>query len=277
MINYVCHMQKCFELIIYLNAITKCDDKLQLSLLNNYQNSNRISIMYKYLPIAENLNEMMVMLKSLPAYTLVFDLKCNLVDMNQPAMQLFRVNNVQEFNANRDDIFPTPDYIRMIICELKKGTVIRNAKTLLKFGYNSYSVIELCACMINGSKDLFLFQLFEISLSTTSDLGSFTSYNGNDSIQSFNVKLMDNSVTNAKDVFVLQKSTKTHERLNKRHLEDNPMLLERFKSRELTRLESTVSRLLTLNFSVDQISNLINIKSKSVQSIILRISEKKNF
>jgi len=64
---------------------------------------------------------MMVMLKSLPAYTLVFDKRSNLVEMNQPAQQLFRIKNVQEFNDRKDELFPNRDYIKMIIWELKQG------------------------------------------------------------------------------------------------------------------------------------------------------------
>jgi len=59
--------------------------------------------MYKYLSITENLQEMMVMLKSLPAYTLVFDKKGNLVDLNRPAQQLLKISNVQEFNAGQNE------------------------------------------------------------------------------------------------------------------------------------------------------------------------------
>jgi len=61
------------------------------------------------------------MLKSLPAYTLVFDKRSNLVEMNQPAQQLFRIKNVQEFNDRKDELFPNRDYIKMIIWELKQG------------------------------------------------------------------------------------------------------------------------------------------------------------
>lgn len=230
--------------------------------------------MYKYLPIADNLQEMMVMLKSLPAYTLVFDIRSNLVDMNQPAQQLFRVNNVQEFNKKRGDIFQTRDYIKMIIYELKKGNTIRDAKTLIKHDDESYTIIESCACMINGHKDLFLFQLFEISVSTSSDLGSFTSYSNNDT-QDIDNNQINDSIKNTKDVIMLYKRSKMQDRLNKRRLENSPVLLEKFKHRELTEIESTVSSLLALNMSIQQIANLTNKKNATIRSIIRRVLEKR--
>jgi len=231
--------------------------------------------MYKYLPIAENLQEMMVMLKSLPAYTLVFDIRSNLVDINQPALQLFRVNNVQEFNERRDNVFPTPDYIKMIIYELKKGNTIRDAKTLIKQDDDSYTIIELCACMINGRKDLFLFQLFEISLSTAFDLGYFTSYTSKFEAQQSDNKSIDTSVENIKDIFMSYKKNKLKDRLSKHRPEYSSVILEEFKHRELTEIESTVSTLLALNMSVQQIANLTNKKNATIRSIIRRVLEKR--
>lgn len=131
--------------------------------------------MYKYLPIAQNVQEMMIMLKSLPAYTLLFDYRSNLVDMNESAKHLFRVECVQEFNERKEQIFSTPDYIKTIVLELKRGKTVRNARTLFIHADNSISIVELCACMISGKPDYYLFQLFELSPITNSSIGSYKS------------------------------------------------------------------------------------------------------
>lgn len=194
--------------------------------------------MYKYLSIAEKSQEMMVMLKSLPAYTLVFDKRSNLVEMNEPAQKLFRIKNVQEFNDRKSEIFPTQDYIKTIILELKKGKTVRYAKTQLRYTDNNVAVVELCACMINGQRDLFLFQLFEISLSNNSDLGSFTSFMDN-SNSSKDVALT-NWVTNPKNALVAHRLNKQEERLGKRAIDTNSLELAKNKYRNLSKTEIIV-------------------------------------
>jgi len=194
--------------------------------------------MYKYLSIAEKSQEMMVLLKSLPAYTLVFDKRSNLVEMNLPAQQLFRIKNVQEFNDRKSEIFPTQDYIKTIILELKKGKTVRYAKTQLRYTDNNVAVVELCACMINGQRDLFLFQLFEISLSNNSDLGSFTSFMDNSN--SRKDVALTNWVTNPKNALVAHRLNKQEERLGKRAIDTNSLELAKNKYRNLTKTEITV-------------------------------------
>jgi len=229
--------------------------------------------MYKYLPIAENLQEMMVMLKSLPAYTLVFDCRSNLVDMNQPAQQLFRVNNVQEFNDRRDEIFPTQDYIKTIIRELKRGKTVRNAKTLLRYVDSSQVIVELCACMINGQHDFFLFQLFEISLLNNFNLGSFTSYVDNN-IKKEEDTETTNWITNSKNILVSTKKNKTKERLRKRVIEYDSLKMGESKYRKLTKIETIVSNLMALNLSVSQIANATNKTNVYIHTIVRRLEEK---
>lgn len=194
--------------------------------------------MYKYLSIAEKSQEMMVMLKSLPAYTLVFDKRSNLVEMNEPAQKLFRIKNVQEFNDRKSEIFPTQDYVKTIILELKKGKTVRYAKTQLRYTDNNVAVVELCACMINGQRDLFLFQLFEISLSNNSDLGSFTSFMDNSN--SRKDVALTNWVTNPKNALVAHRLNKQDERLGKRAIDTNSLELAKNKYRNLSKTEIIV-------------------------------------
>lgn len=230
--------------------------------------------MYKYIPITANLQEMMVMLKSLPAYTLVFDKRCNLVDMNRPAFELLKVNTVQEFNAKRDEVFPTRDYIKIIIHELKKGKTVRYAKTLIRYGDNGVVAVELCACMINGYDDLFLFQLFEISLTTNSNLGSFISYGGNDNPEE-DASQSSPWVPNAENVLVVHKKHKQlEERRNMRPIESGSMQLSKIKYRKLTEIEIIVRKLISLNFSLPEIASATNKTSFAIRVIMRRMEEK---
>jgi len=231
--------------------------------------------MYKYLSIAENSQEMMVMLKSLPAYTLVFDKRSNLVEMNQPAQQLFRIKNVQEFNDRKCEIFPTQDYIKTIILELKKGKTVRYAKTQLRYTDNKVAVVELCACMINGQRDLFLFQLFEISLSNNSDLGSFTSFMHNSN--SRKDAALTNWVTNPQNVLVAHRLNKQEERPDKRTINANSLELWKNKYRNLTKTEIIVCNLIALNMSVLQIARTTNKTTIYIRAAMRRITEKHTF
>jgi len=224
--------------------------------------------MYKYLSITENLKEMMVMLKSLPANTLVFDKKGNLVDLNRPAQQLLKISNVQEFYAVQDKFFPANDYIKTIIRELKRGNTVRNAKTLLKCADDCQAIVELCACMINGCQDLFLFQLFEISPTNDFNFGSFTSYSQGDDESSQSVDWVKNS----KDVFVPLRKNKMKDYRIKRTVDSGSIQLTKY--RKLTKLEELVNKLVSLNMSVAEIATVTNKTNLSIRIIIRRVSEK---
>jgi hypothetical protein len=233
--------------------------------------------MYKYLPIAQNVQEMMVMLKSLPAYTLVFDYRSNLVDINEPAKHLFKVDTVLEFNNRKDEVFSTPDYVKKIILELKRGKTVRNARTLLIRTDNSLSIVELCACMISGKPDFFLFQLFEISPITNTSLGSFTSYvsdsdiNRNDSV--FDVVESANLVAGHKNPVEVHKSRRPNERKNKRTIIKNTIQLKK-KYRKLTEIEAEVCNLMALNLTIPEIASAINRNVVSVHVIMRKVHEK---
>jgi len=233
--------------------------------------------MYKYLSIAENLQEMMVMLKSLPAYTLVFDKRNNLVEINEPALKFLKLSNIQEYNARKDEVFPTRDYIKTIIRELKQGKTVRHARTLLKYTDNSEVVVELCACMINGRKDLFLFQLFEISPSTRWDLGSFTSYtmkSGNLEDDSSRLPEPVNWVTNSKNILVEYEKNKEKETRLKRLTENSSKEFGRPKYRKLTKLEMLVSKLASLDMPISEIATITNKTNLAIRIIIRRVAEK---
>ena len=229
--------------------------------------------MYKYLQITENLQEMMVMIKSLPAYTLVFDAKSNLVDMNQSAKQLLRINSIQEFNSKQDKMFLTHDYIKIIIRELKKGKTIRYARTVLKYADDSLAIVELCACMINGCRDLFLFQLFEISLSTNSTLVPFISDMSDDGNLEI-IAYQPNRSQNSESAFVVHEKSKTKERRSQRSIGCESTRLEKARYRKLTKIETVVCKLMSLNLSIPEIAIATNKTNIAVRVIIRRVEEK---
>ena len=230
--------------------------------------------MYKYLPISENLQEMMVMLKSLPAHTLVFDAKSNLVDLNQPALELLRIDNLDEFNSRQNEIFPTHDYIKIIIRELKKGNTVRHAKTVLRYPDDTEVIVELCGCMINGCRDLFLFQLFEITLSTNANLGSFISYNDNVNNPKAVIPQSVIWATNTQNTHISVQKRKQGERRSIRLAESCAIQLKSSKYRKLTKIEATIAKFIAINMSVSEIATITGKSNLSVRVIIRRVHEK---
>jgi DNA-binding CsgD family transcriptional regulator len=230
--------------------------------------------MYKYLPISENLQEMMVMLKSLPAHTLVFDAKSNLVDLNQPALKLLKIDNLDEFNGRQNEIFPTQDYIKIIIRELKKGNTVRHAKTVLRYPDNTQVIVELCGCMVNGCRDLFLFQLFEITLSTNADLGSFISYNDNVSNPEAVIPQSVIWATNPQNAHISAQKRKPGERRSNRLAESCTIQLKSSKYRKLTKIEATIAKFAAINMSVSEIATITGKSNLSVRVIMRRVQEK---
>jgi len=209
--------------------------------------------MYKYLPISENLQEMMVMLKSLPAHTLVFDAKSNLVDLNQPALKLLKIDNLDE---------------------LKKGNTVRHAKTVLRYPDNTQVIVELCGCMVNGCRDLFLFQLFEITLSTNADLGSFISYNDNVSNPEAVIPQSVIWATNPQNAHISAQKRKPGERRSNRLAESCTIQLKSSKYRKLTKIEATIAKFAAINMSVSEIATITGKSNLSVRVIMRRVQEK---
>lgn len=229
--------------------------------------------MYKYLPIAENLQEMMVMLKSLPAHTLVFDTRGNLIDLNLSAMKLLKISNMDEFNEHQNEMFPTHDYIKTIIRELKRGNIVRNTKTVLRYPDNTQAIIELYACMINGSRNLFLFQIFEISLSTEAYLETFISYNNNDNNYEA-ISIPASRITNLQNGHIYPPKKELVERRSNLLAENHRMQLRSTKYRKLTKTESVIARFIAANMSVSQIATITGKTNLAVRVIMRRIQEK---
>jgi len=222
--------------------------------------------MYKYLSLTGNLQEMMIMLKSLPAFSLIFDRKCNLVEINEPALKLLKIRSIEDFNNRKGEMFPKSDYIKTIIQDLKQGKTVRYEKTQIKYTDNSIGVIELCACMINGQKDLYLFQLFEIFPAVTWNLGSFIPNNPNSQKTIENISSQSNNwATNEnKEIKEFELSL----------VENDSIQEQKIRYRRLTKLETLVNELVVRDMSISQIANLTNKTNLGIRTIIRRIEEK---
>jgi len=126
--------------------------------------------MYKYLTITSNMQEMMIMLKSLPVCTTIFDKDARLIDLNQSAINFLKINTIDDYKTKRLKVLNDCNYLLSIIQELKTGRIISNKIYQVKSPDSNLSVINFSACMLNGKSDFFLFQFFELSASIDADI-----------------------------------------------------------------------------------------------------------
>lgn len=118
--------------------------------------------MYKYLPISTQLQEMMVMLKSLPTNTVVVDKKGRVIDINQTALNFFKVKSIDDFSLKKWGALNNPLPIIKIVQQLKKGVLIQNKNFVLKAPDSTSINVIFSATMLNGAKEVFIFQFFEV-------------------------------------------------------------------------------------------------------------------
>jgi len=121
--------------------------------------------MYKYLPITSNMQEMMIMLKSLPVCTTIFDKDARLIDINQSAKNYLKIKAIDDYRTKRLKVLNDCNYLLSIIHELKTGRIITNKIYQVKYPDSNLSVISFSACMLNGINDVFLFQFFDLTAS----------------------------------------------------------------------------------------------------------------
>jgi len=229
--------------------------------------------MYKYLSITQDLQEMMIMLKSLPACTLVFDEKNRLVDMNIQAMKLLKINDISEIQGQECKLFIMSNYLKNIIRELKKGTLIHHAKMTVKCSDNSMVFVDFSACMLNGAEDLFIFQLFEIPF-----------LNKQDKMLAGNIGY-ENIVDNLFQSTDLQRNSESGLALinrNKDKYTVNPIstrdesIQSKLKRRnELSQSEVMICQLIASNMSIQEIADTIGKTVGAVYTVIRRIVEKR--
>jgi len=128
--------------------------------------------MYKYLAISGNVQEMMVMLKSLPICTIVFDQVAMLVDMNQRALDFFGIQNIGDYRMKKWIVLNNQKDLQRSIEKLKTGNVIRDKSQIVKCPDYSFSIVNFSACMLSGVSKVYIFQFFKLSTSSDSSLKS---------------------------------------------------------------------------------------------------------
>ena len=218
------------------------------------------------------------MLKSLPACSFVLNKKMELVDINQPALKLLKIDDINDFQYGGSDLFFDALLLKATVLEMKKGKTVKSVKTMLKCPDGDLILAELCACMVNGVSNLFLFQFFEVPLLHTEDL---LRLNSNaiptyiEPVESQQRALSKKSKNNSHQISRLIEHPELESVENgQSQWGKNATQLIRRKRRELSTLEMTVSNLVDLDLSLKEISNMTNKSVGCLRSIIRRIVEK---
>jgi len=120
--------------------------------------------MFKYLPITSTLQEMMIMLKSLPTCTIVLDKNSNVVEINQLTLSFLNVRSKDDYKLRRIGVLNDLDYIKTILKELSTGREIRDKSHFVICVGGQSKVINFSACMIEGSTKMFIFQFYEVTI-----------------------------------------------------------------------------------------------------------------
>lgn len=119
--------------------------------------------MYKYLSLTADIHEMMVMMNSLPTCTIVFDRFGKLVEINQPAMTFLGIKDIDDYRLKRWMVLNEPKFIKETIRTLATGIIVRDDLYIAKCPNKSSVILSFNACLLNGTKQAFLFQFFELS------------------------------------------------------------------------------------------------------------------
>jgi len=118
--------------------------------------------MYKYLPITANINEMMVMMKSLPTNTIILDQNLKIVEINQSALDFLCVKMTGDYRVKRWGALNNQPTINRIIQELALGRIIRDISIKIMSPEGKSIIVNFSACMLSGTRKVFIFQFFEL-------------------------------------------------------------------------------------------------------------------
>jgi len=226
--------------------------------------------MYKYLSLSADMQEMMVMMNSLPTCTIVFDRFGKLVEINQPAMTFLGIKNIDDYRLKRWLVLNDPQFTKETIRTLDRGVNIKDNLYIAK-SPDGYSVmLAFNACLLNGTKKVFLFQFFEL-------LDSFSS----PSSQQDHMSLLSNYYFSF--IFNCETSPQTQNQILTK--EKRKLILSKVdenliqtlsqsiseKYQGLTNREVFICVLIALGINTNQIAVITHSTVRNVQAIIYRL------
>lgn len=225
--------------------------------------------MFKYLPIATNLQEMMIMLKSLPTCTIVLDKKCKVVEINQLALDFLNVRSKDDYRVKRIGVLNDRTYMKTILNELIRGYVIQDKIHFVNCADGRFRVVNFSACMIEGLSKMFIFQFFELEIFPS----SYTKFQNDTSHQFAPNDLKLNKGKQYRNVRKLFDES-GQKIAYRRYLSECTIQLFATKYSGLTHNEVIICTYLASNLSANEISKITNKFTSNVNGSIYRIMAK---
>jgi DNA-binding CsgD family transcriptional regulator len=226
--------------------------------------------MYKYLPISTQIQEMMVMFKSLPTNTVVVNKYGKLVDVNLPALRFLKAKSIDDFILKKWGALNRTLPLMKIIHQLKRGIIIQNKNVLINSP--DFTSINLCfsSTMLSGSEDIFIFQFFEIFKFDMSDQ-EYLSDSACEAIRNLSIiKECKHSINN----LLMDNTVRTHE--HQYSVDEKMIQLFSEKYRRLTPYQEIICALLASGMAISDIAKVTNKMVSSVDGTVRRITAKLN-
>ena len=210
--------------------------------------------MFKYLPITTSLQEMMIMLNSLPTCSIVLDLECRIVEINKPALDFLGIESKNDYRLKRISFLNDLNYIKRIQKKLITGHVIRDQNFLVNCANGQSRLISFNACAIEGVSKMFIFQFFDLAILPNSYAEFLMTRNNMCEAEN---KLLDES----------------NEKKQQYDLSKHMILFVR-KYSKLTYNEIVICTLIAADMSVTEISKKTNKLTSNIHGSIHRIMNK---
>lgn len=217
--------------------------------------------MFKYLSLTATLQEMMIMVRSLPTATIVLNRNCEIVEINQLGLEFLNIQSKDDCKVKRIGVLNNLNSIRLIQKTLITGRVIRNKNHLINCLDGRSIMVNFSACMIQGMDKMFLYQFFELA-----------EFKMNIADQFIQTTRRINNPKEFKDVKELFYKPDNEKRLH-RFLSEDVIRFARKNSR-LNETEIVICVFIASNMSVNEISKEINSSATNIQGAIYRIQRK---
>ncbi len=116
--------------------------------------------MYNYFTLLDDLQEMLALFKSLPACTIVFNEKAEVIDMNQAASDFLNITYPIDGIVKRIKIEMDEQFYE-ITSRLKNGEIFSSVRYKFILPDHESVLVRLSPSLLCGLKDLFVFQFSE--------------------------------------------------------------------------------------------------------------------
>ena len=227
--------------------------------------------MFKYLPITSTLQEMMIMVNSLPTCTIVFDKNCNVIEINQLALNFLNLKTKGDFKVKRIGVLNDVNYIKGILRELATGKEIRDKSHFIHCVGGQSKVVNFSGCMIAGSSKMFIFQFYEVAIFPNL---FYEIQNSPTERISPNTRLINKDKGSRSVKMLFDKRGRGFNTAYRCYLQESAILFFARKYSGLTQDEVLICTLIAFNMPATEISVMLNKLNSNIRASIYRIMAK---